>query len=322
MSLRRLDPATPRTAASPPRPGRPGAGDHGRRAGRPDGHLGPRDRRRQRAWRTSAASRTAPTPPPRRAPLVLASRLAGATTPGGGWDSSVNAAIVASAAANSVTIEAAYYTDICGIPLKADGTASLTGGGVYDFSNAKQVGTGMPNPTSTTPDCPSLTVGPVSGVLVKTHRDVDTYFARVLGINTMPVGAITTAAAGLPAGVVRGVGQRVVRAAPGGDAGEPGLVRREQQRRRHGRAVVFGRPDRVPRAPVQQQPGERGLARLEPQERRHERADRRARQPRPTARCRSRAGSTSRRPGTPTPAASRRRSGRTTARSSWSRSST
>ncbi len=128
--------------------------------------------------------------------LVLASRLAGATTPAGGWDASINAAILSSAAANGVTVEAAYYTDICGIPLKTDGTASLTGGGVYDFVNAKQVGTGMPNPTSTTPDCPSLTVGPTAGVLVKTHRDVGTYFARVLGINTMPVGAITTAAAG------------------------------------------------------------------------------------------------------------------------------
>ena len=128
--------------------------------------------------------------------LVMASRLAGASTPAGGWDSSVNAAILASAAANSVTVEAAYYTDICGIPLKADGTASLTGGGVYDFLNAKQVGTGLPNPTSTTPDCPSLQVGPAAGVLVKTRRDVSTYFARVLGINTLPVGALTTAAAG------------------------------------------------------------------------------------------------------------------------------
>jgi Flp pilus assembly protein TadG len=128
--------------------------------------------------------------------LVLAQRLAGATAPGGGWDASVNAAIAASATANGVTIQAAYYTDICGIPLKADGTASLTAGGAYNFVTAKQVGTGMPNPTSTTPDCPSLTVGPVAGVLVQTQRNVGTTFARVLGINTMPVGALTTAAAG------------------------------------------------------------------------------------------------------------------------------
>ena len=128
--------------------------------------------------------------------LVLASRLAGSATPAGGWDASVQAAILASAAANGVTVEAAYYTDICGIPLKSDGTASLTGGGSYDFSNAKAVGTGMPNPTSTTPDCPSYQVGPATGVLVKTRRDVPTYFARVLGIATMPVGALTTAAAG------------------------------------------------------------------------------------------------------------------------------
>jgi hypothetical protein len=127
--------------------------------------------------------------------LVLASRLAGASTPAGGWDSTINAAILSSALANGITVEAAYYTDICGIPLKADGTASLTGG-VYNFSTAKQVGTGLPNPTSTTPNCPSLAVGPVAGVLVKGHRDIGTVFARVLGINTMPVGAFTTAAAG------------------------------------------------------------------------------------------------------------------------------
>jgi hypothetical protein len=127
--------------------------------------------------------------------LVLASRLAGASTPAGGWDSTIHAAILASALANGITVEAAYYTDICGIPLKSDGTASLTGG-VYNFSTAKQVGTGLPNPTSTTPNCPSLTVGPVAGVLVKGHRDIGTVFARVLGINTMPVGAFTTAAAG------------------------------------------------------------------------------------------------------------------------------
>lgn len=128
--------------------------------------------------------------------LVLASRLAGASTPSGGWDLSVQAAILSSAAANGVTIESAFYTDICGIPLKANGTAALSAGGVFDFPTAKAVGTGLPAATSTTPDCPSYTVGPATGVLVRAHRDVPTYFARVFGVNTMPVGAMTTAAAG------------------------------------------------------------------------------------------------------------------------------
>ena len=128
--------------------------------------------------------------------IVLARRLAGSTEPGGGWDSAVNAAVNASATANTITVIKAYYTDICGIPLKADGTAALYGDGTYNFDLAKLVGTGLPNPTTTTPDCPSHTVGPVAGVIVLARRSISTYFSGIVGINSMQVDTQTTAAAG------------------------------------------------------------------------------------------------------------------------------
>jgi len=57
--------------------------------------------------------------------VLLAERLAGATEPSGGWDINIGARIQQTADANNVTVMAAYYTDICGIPLKADGTAAI-----------------------------------------------------------------------------------------------------------------------------------------------------------------------------------------------------
>jgi hypothetical protein len=128
--------------------------------------------------------------------IVLARRLAGATEPSGGWDAEVESAIEASAAANGITVRASYYTDICGIPLKSDGSASLNEDGTYKFDTAKPVGSGLPSPTNTTPDCPSRTVGPVTGVIVLAGRDLDTYFAGVIGIRTMAVDLQATAAAG------------------------------------------------------------------------------------------------------------------------------
>ena len=64
--------------------------------------------------------------------IVMAQRFAGVPAPVGGWDAEVNAKIQASAAANNVANAVAYYTDICGIPLKADGTAALLGDGTED----------------------------------------------------------------------------------------------------------------------------------------------------------------------------------------------
>ena len=98
--------------------------------------------------------------------IVLASRLAGAATPGLGWDGEVAAKITQSAAANNTTVQAAYYTDICGIPLRPNGNAALNADGTENLSVAQQVGSGLPGGNATTPDCPSLSVGPVAGTLI------------------------------------------------------------------------------------------------------------------------------------------------------------
>jgi hypothetical protein len=128
--------------------------------------------------------------------VVMAQRFAGANAPSGGWDAAVSNAVSASGAANGITITAAYYTDICGIPLTSDGTAALNGDGSYDFSRADTIGLGLPSVSATTPDCPSRTVGPAAGVLVMGHKSVSTYLARVIGISTLAVDTQSTAAAG------------------------------------------------------------------------------------------------------------------------------
>jgi Putative Flp pilus-assembly TadE/G-like len=126
--------------------------------------------------------------------VILGQRLAGATAPLGGWDVAVASAVSASAAANGIT-ETAYYTDICGIPLKADGNAALTAG-AYDLAHAQPVGSGLPAVISSAPDCPSHTVGPAAGVIVLGHKAVQTYVVNVVGISTWSVNTQATAAAG------------------------------------------------------------------------------------------------------------------------------
>jgi hypothetical protein len=128
--------------------------------------------------------------------VIMAERFSGANEPGGGWDAAVLDAVNASATANGVSVSAAYYTDICGIPLKSDGTAALDADGAYDYASAQQVGWGLPATATTTPDCPSHTVGPAAGVLVQAHNDVGTYLARVIGISSIGVSTQATAAAG------------------------------------------------------------------------------------------------------------------------------
>ncbi len=128
--------------------------------------------------------------------VIMAERFAGATVPAAGWDATVLYAINQSAAANGVAITTAYYTDICGIPLQADGTAALNADGTYNYAVAQQVGSGLPATSTSTPDCPSRTVGPAAGVLVKAHVDVGTYLAKVIGISTIGVSTQATAAAG------------------------------------------------------------------------------------------------------------------------------
>lgn len=148
------------------------------------------------AWANSRAVQNGADAAAEAGAIVLARRLAGATEPSGGWDANVRSAITGSATANAITVDGVYYTDICGIPLKSDGSASLNTNGTYRFDTAQEVGSGLPAPTNTTPDCPSRSVGPVAGVIVLGTRNVGTYFSGVLGLHTIPVSMQATAAAG------------------------------------------------------------------------------------------------------------------------------
>ena len=131
--------------------------------------------------------------------VLLAERLAGANQPSGGWDLNIAARLAQTAAANHMTVDAAYYTDICGIPLKADGTAAIHGDRTEDLPQALQVGNAshaLPGGTATAPDCPNRLVGPVAGVLVIGRKDVAAYVAGAIGINSFRVNTRATAVAG------------------------------------------------------------------------------------------------------------------------------
>ena len=129
--------------------------------------------------------------------VVLAERLAGVPEPLGGWDAEIADKVDQTAAANKVGINAAYYTDICGIPLKADGTAALNLDGTENLAAALEVGNGtLPGGSATTPDCPALTVGPVAGVMVVGEKNVDTFVARAIGLASVLVNTRATAVAG------------------------------------------------------------------------------------------------------------------------------
>lgn len=131
--------------------------------------------------------------------VLLAERLAGATAPSGGWDLNIAGRLAQTAAANNMTVDAAYYTDICGIPLKADGTAAIKVDDTEDLAVALQVGNGshvLPGGTATAPDCPNRLVGPVAGVLVMGRKRVATYVAGAIGIKEFQITTRATAVAG------------------------------------------------------------------------------------------------------------------------------
>ena len=131
--------------------------------------------------------------------VILAERLAGASTPSGGWDVNIAARLAQTAAANNITVEAAYYTDICGIPLKLDGSGAINADRTENLPLALQVGNltnALPGGTATAPDCPNRLVGPVAGVLVIARKDVGTYVAGAIGIRTFRVNTRATAVAG------------------------------------------------------------------------------------------------------------------------------
>jgi hypothetical protein len=129
--------------------------------------------------------------------IVLAQRLAGVAAPGGGWDAMVLAKLSESAAANKIDVAAAYYTDICGIPLRSDGVAALNVDGSENLAVAMAVGNGgLPGGSATTPDCPSRTVGPVAGVMVHGTKIIPAFVAGAIGITEFSVGTRATAVAG------------------------------------------------------------------------------------------------------------------------------
>lgn len=130
--------------------------------------------------------------------ILLASRLAGAVAPSSGWDAEIAAKIDETAAANKITVTAAYYTDICGVPLKSDGTAAVNLDGTEDLAAAHEVGaTGsLPMDIGSTPDCDTGTIGPVAGVLVIGEQDVSTFVARAIAVESITVSTRATAVAG------------------------------------------------------------------------------------------------------------------------------
>jgi len=131
--------------------------------------------------------------------VMLAERLAGASAPSGGWDVNISARLQQTAAANNITIDAAYYTDICGIPLQLDGSGAINVDRTENLGVALHVGNGtnaLPGGTATAPDCPNRLVGPVAGVLVIARKDVGTYVAGAIGIRSFRVNTRATAVAG------------------------------------------------------------------------------------------------------------------------------
>jgi hypothetical protein len=131
--------------------------------------------------------------------VILAERLSGVTEPSGGWDVNIWARLSQTAAANGITIDAAYYTDICGIPLQPDGSAAINVDRTENLSAALQVNNFthvMPGGTATAPDCPNRLVGPVAGVLVIGRKDIPAYVAGAIGIRSFQVTTRATAVAG------------------------------------------------------------------------------------------------------------------------------
>jgi len=131
--------------------------------------------------------------------VMLAKRLAGTTEPSGGWDANIATKMAQTASANNISISAAYYTDVCGIPLQADGSAALTADGHENLSVALAVGNGanaLPAAGATTPDCPNRVVGPVAGVMAFGQKIVKSFVARAIHIDSFTVTTQATAVAG------------------------------------------------------------------------------------------------------------------------------
>jgi hypothetical protein len=113
--------------------------------------------------------------------LVLVGSLSGGTVPN---DSDVLDQATASAAANGVQFEAAYYTDIAGTMLRPDGSTTT------DETDAARVGDGV------VPPCSSCAAGRAAGVRAVTSKSFATFFAQVIGFPTLRTQTTATAVAG------------------------------------------------------------------------------------------------------------------------------
>ena len=194
--------------------------------------------------------------------IVLAQRFAGVPAPGGGWDAEVNAKIQASAAANNVANAVAYYTDICGIPLKADGTAALNGG----RDRGPRVGrAGRRGPAGWHGDdagLPDRSVGPVAGVMVTGTKNFKTYLTGVIGMTNLDATARATAVTGYLQGTCTAARATACALLPVDDPGQHRDVRRQQQPGQHRGSTGSSGP--VYKVPLcQNGPGQRRLARLD-----------------------------------------------------------
>jgi len=131
--------------------------------------------------------------------VVLAQMGAGQTAPVAGWDDAVSKAVNNSATKNGITIPAAFYTDICGTLLRADGTkasgtgdAALVGGGI------------LPAINGTDPDCPSGAAGPVAGVEAGASKTFRSFISGAIGIGQLTANTKATAVTGLLQGLGSG----------------------------------------------------------------------------------------------------------------------
>jgi hypothetical protein len=111
------------------------------------------------------------------------------------WDGVVASKITEFAATNGIAVDLAYYTDLCGQALKADGTLAA------DTSLAARVGGGvLPAPGALPPDpatCSSNPpVGPVAGVRVFAAKPFGTLVGRVIGITGFTASTQATAVVG------------------------------------------------------------------------------------------------------------------------------
>ena len=109
-------------------------------------------------------------------------------------DTDVRGAVDTAAANNAIDVQDAYYTDVCGTPLKADGTSALRNNGTLD--NPAEVGGGIiPPDIGGSANCATGDTGPTRGVLVYGHRSAPTFIAGMIGINTWEIVTQATAVA-------------------------------------------------------------------------------------------------------------------------------